>query len=378
MDEVRRFPMREALGQLAPLIGLLAVWLLFALLEGAGVIESGYFLSLRNHRQILITTAVVGTAGIGATCVIIVGEIDLSVGSAIALGTVIMALLITAGVPPAFAVLLGIAAGAAIGFAVGSVVIGYLAFVAPVVLGVATAGVCWSKTTPLNAVLAGLVVLIPLVLVFRYTLKRLPMPSFIVTLALWGALRGTAELLAGNKTVNIDRATADVAWIERLLSHPEAAVPAGVWIFLSAAVLMMLVLRYTVFGRHLFAIGSNPETARLCGVKVDRCRLMVFALAGAFAALAALLQFSYLYATGDPTTAVGYELTVIAAVVIGGASLSGGSGSILGTIAGALIMTVVNNGCVKLGIPNSIQKIVTGGIIVAAVALDQMRHRKTE
>jgi ribose/xylose/arabinose/galactoside ABC-type transport system permease subunit len=139
---------------------------------------------------------------------------------------------------------------------------------------------------------------------------------------------------------------------------------------------MAAVLRYTRFGRHVFAIGSNEQTARLCGIRVARTKLMIYAAAVACAGVAAVLQFSFLYGQGDPTTAEGYELKVIAAVVIGGASLTGGEGSILGTIVGALIMAVVDNGCTKLELDNWLQEIVTGAIIVVAVMLDQLRHRR--
>ena len=145
------------------------------------------------------------------------------------------------------------------------------------------------------------------------------------------------------------------------------------WPFFGVALLVAGVLRFTRFGRHVFAVGSNEETARLCGVRVDRVKLGVYSLALACAGLAALLQFSFL-SMGDPTTAEGYELRVIAAVVIGGASLAGGEGSILGTLIGALIMVVVDNGCTKLGLDNWIQEVVTGVIIVAAVALDRARR----
>ncbi|MBM4087465.1 MAG: ABC transporter permease, partial [Planctomycetes bacterium] len=116
-------------------------------------------------------------------------------------------------------------------------------------------------------------------------------------------------------------------------------------------------------------------TARLCGVPVERTKLIVYMLGSGFAALAGVLQFSYL-TVGDPTTAAGMELDIIAAVVIGGGSLSGGEGSVLGSLIGALIMTVVANGCTKMEFPNWVQEIVTGGIIIVAVALDRLRHRR--
>ncbi len=139
---------------------------------------------------------------------------------------------------------------------------------------------------------------------------------------------------------------------------------------------MSAVLKYTRFGRHVYAIGSNELTARLCGVNVVRTKLLIYGLAVACTGLAAVLQFAFLYGQGDPTTAEGYELKVIASVVIGGASLSGGEGTILGTLVGALIMTIVDNGCTKLGLDNWVQEIVTGIIILAAVTLDQIRHRR--
>jgi ribose/xylose/arabinose/galactoside ABC-type transport system permease subunit len=134
-----------------------------------------------------------------------------------------------------------------------------------------------------------------------------------------------------------------------------------------------VILRTTVLGRHILAVGSSEPTARLCGVAVDRVKLAVYALASALAAVAGVLQYAYL-TVGDPTTALGMELDVIAAVVIGGASLAGGRGSVAGTLIGALIMTAVANGCTKLELPNWVQEIVTGVIIVAAVAIDRWRR----
>ena len=133
-------------------------------------------------------------------------------------------------------------------------------------------------------------------------------------------------------------------------------------------------LRYTVFGRQLFAIGSNERTARFCGVPVARRKVAVYALAAALAGVAGVLQFSRL-SVGDPTVADGLELDVIAAVIIGGASLSGGHGTVLGTVVGATTMAVIQIGCAQRGFPNWVQQIVTGVIIVLAVALDRWRYR---
>jgi ribose/xylose/arabinose/galactoside ABC-type transport system permease subunit len=144
---------------------------------------------------------------------------------------------------------------------------------------------------------------------------------------------------------------------------------------LAAALVIAAVLRYTRFGRHVFAIGSNERMARLCGVAITRTKIAVYALSGLLTGLAGLLQFSKL-SVGDPTVGVGAELDVIAAVIIGGGSLTGGRGSVAGTIMGAAIMTIIQIGCSQQGLANWVQQIVTGVIIVAAVALDRVRSAK--
>jgi ribose transport system permease protein len=142
----------------------------------------------------------------------------------------------------------------------------------------------------------------------------------------------------------------------------------------AVAVAGALALRYTRFGRHLYAVGSSEATARVCGVDVARTKILVYAIAGALAGLAGVLEFSTL-TVGDPTDSVGLELEVIAAVVIGGASLSGGEGTVAGSIIGAMLMAVIRTGCTFVGVHNWVQEIATGGIIVVAVAVDRLRHR---
>jgi ribose transport system permease protein len=136
-----------------------------------------------------------------------------------------------------------------------------------------------------------------------------------------------------------------------------------------------LVLRFTIFGRYVFALGSNEQTARLCGLNVPALKVAVYTLGGLFVSLAGVYQFAKLN-VGNPTSGVGLELKVIAAAVIGGASLSGGRGTILGTLAGALLMQTISSGCTQLEIRNPVQDIILGVIIVAAVTIDQIRQRR--
>jgi ribose/xylose/arabinose/galactoside ABC-type transport system permease subunit len=281
------------------------------------------FVTWDNSAIMLQQTAVIGIGAIGMTLIVISGGVDLSFGSIIALSAVVLALLLEAGAPPV------VAAAGAIG------------------LGVMT------------GVASGLLV------------TRLRLMPFIVTLGMMGILRGAAKGLASEQPIY-----PEPTWLNDLMLLSSRFLPGGVWIMLVMAVVVAGVLRYTRFGRHIFAIGSNESTARLCGVAVDRTKVWIYAVGAGFAGLAGVLQFSYLTG-GDPTTAVGLELNIIAAVVIGGASLSGGRGTVLGTMVGALIMTVVNNGCTKLEMSNWVQEIVTGGIIVAAVTLDQYRRGRS-
>ena len=307
--------------RMGALIGLAFVFSLFAALRPQT------FLRVDNLEQIVLETAVVATAALGMTLIIISGGIDLSVGSNIAMVTVVIALLLNRGAPPILAACGGILVGA-----------------------------CW------GLVIASLVTMLDL-------------SPFIVTLGLWGAIRGAAKGFGSNSTVS-----APDTWLNSLLTSLGPGqhwmiFPPGVWIAVLLSLAVAWVLRYTKFGRRIFAIGSNQQTARLCGVNVNRTKMMIYIVGAALAGVAGVLQFSYL-TMGDPTTADGMELDIIAAVVIGGASLTGGEGTIIGTIIGALLMKVVNNGCAKCHLENYVQQIVTGAIIITAAALDRLRHRR--
>lgn len=196
-----------------------------------------------------------------------------------------------------------------------------------------------------------------------------------------GIFRGLAKGIADEKDIYPHEDTWITAIMDPTLSSTDPSrswmlLPPGVWILLVSAVGAALLLRYTRLGRHIFAVGSNQETARLCGVPVGRTKILVYTMAGFFAGLAGLMQFSYVTGIGQPTTAISYELFVIAAVVIGGGSLKGGEGSILGSVIGALIITILYMGGQQMGWPKWVQEMVIGVIIVGAVALDQLRHRR--
>ena len=198
----------------------------------------------------------------------------------------------------------------------------------------------------------------------------------IVTLGMMLLVRGAAKGLADERRVE-----APITWLNDLLrtvrSDEGGLLPPGIWITLLVALLVSSVLRYTRFGRHLFAIGSSERTARLCGVPVEWSKIAVYTLSAGLAGLAGVLLFARL-SVGDPTAAAGLELDIIAAVIIGGGSLAGGAGTVSGTLLGATIMSVIQVGCSQRGLPNWVQQIVTGTIIVLAVALDRLRERSAE
>ncbi len=312
---------KKILNSLGTFIALVAIWGLFL---GLGNSAIG---SAEGIESIVQQTVVIGIAAIGMTFIIISAGIDLSIGSAIALCSVVGAKLAVAGTNPFVTVSVTIISGLLIGLFIGLLVV------------------------------------------------RAKLIPFITTLGTLLILRGLALALANSQPINAQDANWLRFWLNSLPDDMKfLIIPPGGWLMIVLALLATGVLRFTVFGRHVFAVGSNENTARLCGVAVDRTKLFVYMIGGAFAALSGLMLVSY-QGQGDPTGATGYELDSIAAVVIGGASLNGGIGSIFGSLIGALIITVIRTGCTLNGISESTTRIITGAIIVTAVAIDRLRQR---
>lgn len=269
-------------------------------------------------------TAVVGIAAAGATLVIISGGIDLSVGSSVAITTVFISLLLKAGYGPWTAIPLSILATGLTGVVNGAIIAG------------------------------------------------LRLKPFIVTLGTMSVLRGLAKGLAKEQKVDVD-----AKGIDALVLGGEGigGIPIAIFVFVGIALLVAGVLHFTRFGRHVFAIGSNERTAVLAGIRVPWTKIAIYGVAGLLAGVAGTIEFATL-TVGDPTDSLGLELDVIASCVIGGAALSGGEGSIAGTVLGALLMTVIKTGCTQLGLANYVQEIVTGVIIVAAARLAADKKRR--
>lgn len=312
-----------------PLLGLVFVYLLFL------VLAPDQFHELRNGKTIVTQTVIVGIGALGMTLVVVAGGIDLSVGSMIALTTVVIALVLQWG---------GNSAG------VGVAVLAVLA-------GVGVAALCGLAN---GAVSAGLGIV-----------------PFIVTLGSMQIVRGLAKWQANSQTVTCP-AGGPVQTLQGLMDvdpTPEwLLVAPGVWLLLLLTAGLAFVLWGCVFGRHVYALGSNEDAARLCGVGVRTRRILIYTLCGVFTGVAGVMEFCYL-GIGDPTTANGRELDIIAAVVIGGGSLSGGEGGALGSLIGALMIVTLRNGCNILGIPNFVQDIVVGAVIIGAAAVDRIKHR---
>lgn len=316
---------------LGPWLGLACVVLLF-LVMGPSNFRTWY-----NAKTIITQSAIVGIGALGMTLVVISGGIDLSVGSLIALTTVVVATCLNHEKGPD--------------------------------------GTC-SATSAAVAACAGMLVSTVCGAVSGSIVAYLRVVPFIATLGMMQIARGVAKWIADEQTVrtpnNFLKPLMDVdptpAWLQ---------LAPGVWMLVLLVVGVWFILKYTVFGRHVFAIGSNEQTARLCGVNVRGRRVAISACCGLLTGIAGVMQYSRL-TVGDPTAAVGMELDIIAAVVIGGGSLSGGVGSALGSLVGALMIGVLRNGCNLMGVYNYVQEIIVGVIIICAVLIDRWRRHSRE
>jgi ribose transport system permease protein len=212
-----------------------------------------------------------------------------------------------------------------------------------------------------------------------FLISSLRVVPFIITLGTMTIYLGLGNMLSGSVPIRPSMEYHVPPWLSAITRNTPDALyggfPYGVWMALILGLLLALVLRYSVFGRYVFALGSNESTARLCGINVAKYKIAVYALAGLFIGIAGVYQFSRL-TVGNPQSGLGLELRIIAAVVIGGGSLSGGRGAVLGTLTGAAIMAVIASGCTQLGVENPVQDIILGTIIVGAVTLDQVRQRR--
>ncbi len=310
---------------------LLAFASLIALLIGFSI-ASPNFMQTSNMIAILQATSVNGVLAVAATLVIITGGIDLSVGTLMTFCAVIAGVALTyLGLPLLFGVIAAIAAGAFCGLCSGT-------FVA-----------------------------------------KMKIPPFIATLGMMLILKGLSLVISGTRPIYFND-TPGFDQISRgsLIGEviPALPIPNGVLILFLVAISASYILSRTVLGRYTFALGSNEEAVRLSGVNTDAWKMRIYALAGGICGIGGILIASRLN-SAQPALGLGYELEAIAAVVIGGTSLSGGRGTILGTLIGALIMAVLTNGLRVLSVAQEWQTVVTGAIIILAVYADMVRRKKS-
>ena len=303
---------RATLQKLGPFVALLIISVALS-------IVSRDFLTLDNLLNVMRQASINALIAFGMTLVILLGGIDLSAGSVLALSSVIIATLLSAGTPAIVATLAGLVAGGLMGFANGLVI-------------------SKGKVAPFIATLGSMTVLRGLALVVS---NGSPISSFNSDFF---------SLLGGG-------------YVARL-------VPIPVVLMLVMFGVFWVLLRKTVFGRHIYATGGNAESAKLSGVKVDRIQLWVYTIAGVMSALAGVVLTSRLN-SAQPTAGTGYELDAIAAVVLGGTSLTGGRGWIFGTLVGALLIGVLNNGLNLLDVSSFYQQVIKGIVILLAVLIDR-------
>jgi ribose transport system permease protein len=295
------------------------------LLVAAMSILSPYFLSVSNFLNILLATAVIGVLAIGATFVISSAGLDLSLGSVLGFAGVVGA------------------------------------------LAVKEVGLPWPMAIPaclLAGALAGAI--------NGFLVTRGRIPAFIVTLGMLGIARGAALVLTGGKPVY--GLPAELLYLGQ--GRP-FGIPTPVFIFLGVALLAHYVLAYTRFGKHTLVIGDNEAAARATGIHVEAHRLKLYTLSGVMAGIAGLIFMARVNA-GDPTAGLSYELTAITAAIIGGTNLFGGRGSVLGTVIGALIMGVLQNGLNLLAVQSYYQQMAIGAVLILAVWLDRVNAARMQ
>jgi ribose transport system permease protein len=314
----------DAVQRLLAFGALIVIVVVFSLL-------SPNFLQFNNIVGVLLATAVNGVLALGVTFVIISGGIDLSIGTVMTLSAVMTGVLITnMGLPVPVGIVGGMATGAVAGLANGILI------------------------------------------------ARFKIPPFIATLGMLNVAKGLALVISGLKPIYFtDTPSFNGAAMGSVVGAvvPGFAVPNVVLVMFGAAIVASLVLSRTILGRYTFALGSNEEASRLSGVNVNKWKIAVYTVGGLFAGLAGVLIAARLN-SAQPSLGLGYELDAIAAAVIGGTSLSGGEGTILGTVIGAFIISTLTNGLRILSVPQEWQTVVTGGIVIIAVYLDIKRRRR--
>ncbi|WP_077601801.1 ABC transporter permease [Oceanobacillus sojae] len=287
---------------------------------------SPQFLELNNIVNLLRQISIIGIIAIGMTFVILAKGIDLSVGSTVAVVAVICADLFSSGVPVFLVLLIGLLTGILVGSING--------------LGIAIGGI----------------------------------PPFVMTLGLMVAGRGVAMTYANGQPISIGEASQKISW----LGHGTVGgIPVPVIVFLIVIIIGFIILKYTAFGRAVYAVGDNKEAARLSGINVNLIEFSTYAISGLCAAITALILLSRL-TVGEPSAGVEYELEAIAMVVIGGTSLFGGIGSVIGTAVGASIIGIISNVLNLVGINPFTQQVIKGAIIILAVYIEARRTRSKE
>nr|WP_236288265.1 ABC transporter permease [Paenibacillus allorhizoplanae] len=288
-------------------------------------LSSSNFFQFDNLVAIMLSTAVIGVLALGSTFVIITSGIDLAVGTVMTFSAVMAGVIITTWqLPMPLGILGGILAGAICGL------------------------------------ISGLLV------------AKMKIPPFIATLAMMMVTKGLSLVISGAKPIYF---TDTPGFTQISMGSIISGIPNAILIFFGAAIVASIILTKTIIGRYNFALGSNEESTRLSGVNVDYWKIVIYTLTGVFSGIAGIMMASRLN-SAQPALGSGYELEAIAAVVIGGTSLSGGKGSILGTVIGALIMSVLTNGLRILSVKQEWQTVIVGIVIVLAVYADMMRRRK--